>query len=161
MDKFEEEQARKEEKMLDILRHADKAVRKTTFGPTDYISIIRSYEVLAEYRAIGTLEECRKSVEICKAMIERNVTPENMEEYMKFEDECIQKDFTFDSLLEARKRMTAKKPAEKENEYGDIYAVCPNCGEHIINYLNKNVLPPHCMMCGQKIDWKVEKNEFP
>lgn len=59
---------------------------------------------------IGTVEECRKSVEICKSMIGRNITPENMEEYMKFEDECISKGFTFNSLLEAREKQTAKKP---------------------------------------------------
>lgn len=43
-------------------------------------------EQVQQYRQIGTVEECRKSVEICKSMIGRNITPENMEEYMKFED---------------------------------------------------------------------------
>lgn len=66
-------------------------------------------EEVQQYRAIGTLEECRKSLEICKAMVERNITPENMEEYMKFEDECVKRGFTFNSLLEAREKQTAKK----------------------------------------------------
>lgn len=61
-------------------------------------------EELKQYRTIGTVEECRKSVEICKFMIGRNITPENMEEYMKFEDECISEGFTFNSLLEAREK---------------------------------------------------------
>ena len=33
-------------------------------------------EAWEEYKAIGTPEECQKSVEICKSMIERNITPE-------------------------------------------------------------------------------------
>lgn len=49
----------------------------------------------------GTPEECKKSVAVCKAMIARKITPENMEEYMKFEDECVKNGFTFDSLLKA------------------------------------------------------------
>lgn len=64
----------------------------------------KSLEEVQQYRAIGTVEECRKSVEICKSMIGRNITPENMEEYMKFEDECISEGFTFNSLLEAREK---------------------------------------------------------
>lgn len=42
--------------------------------------------LIEEYRAIGTPEECRKSVDICKAMAERRISLQNMEEYMKFED---------------------------------------------------------------------------
>ena len=76
---------------------------------TDYIT--KALEEVQQYRAIGTVEECRKSVEICKSMIERNITPENMEEYMKFEDECVKDGFTFNSLLEAREKQKAKKAA--------------------------------------------------
>lgn len=47
---------------------------------------IKALEEVQQYRQIGTVEECRKSVEICKSMIGRNITPENMEEYMKFDD---------------------------------------------------------------------------
>lgn len=69
--------------------------------PLDVVAVQAMKELL-QYRQIGTVEECRKSVDICKSMIERNITPENMEEYMKFEDECISRGFTFNSLLEAR-----------------------------------------------------------
>ncbi|MEE0433015.1 MAG: hypothetical protein UDF85_08885 [Lachnospiraceae bacterium] len=51
-----------------------------------YKMAIKALEEVQQYRQIGTVEECRKSVEICKSMIGRNITPENMEEYMKFED---------------------------------------------------------------------------
>lgn len=39
---------------------------------------IKSLEDVQQYRAIGTPEECRAAMEICKAMIERNITPENL-----------------------------------------------------------------------------------
>lgn len=32
---------------------------------------------------------------------------------------------------------------------------CPNCGESVINYWNKKINPPHCMMCGQALDWSA------
>lgn len=51
-----------------------------------YEMAIKALEEVQQYRQIGTVEECRKSVEICKSMIGRNITPENMEEYMKFDD---------------------------------------------------------------------------
>ena len=104
----------------------------------------------------GTPEECRKSVEICKSMIERNITPENMEEYMKFEDECVKDGFTFNSLLEAREKQTAKKI-----EIFNGQASCPNCkylfgGMDVIKKLITWDMP-HCKNCGQKLDWSDEE----
>lgn len=55
-------------------------------GMKDLEMAIKALEEVQQYRQIGTVEECRKSVEICKSMIGRHITPENMEEYMKFED---------------------------------------------------------------------------
>lgn len=57
------------------------------------------------YRAIGTPEECQKSVAVCKSMIDRKITPENMEEYMKFEDECVKCGF-------AQKPVGSKRKAD-------------------------------------------------
>lgn len=73
-----------------------------------YDMAIQALEEVQQYRKIGTVEECRKSVDICKSMIEINITPENMEEYMKFEDECISKGFTFNSLLEAMEKQAVR-----------------------------------------------------
>ena len=119
-------------------------------------TILTMIEELKQYRAIGTLEECRKSVEICKSMIERNITPENMEEYMKFEDECVKDGFTFNSLLEAREKQTAKKI-----EIFNGQASCPNCkylfgGMDVIKKLITWSMP-HCKNCGQKLDWSDEE----
>ena len=116
----------------------------------------RAIEECAKYEEIGTPEECRKSVEICKSMIERNITPEDMEEYMKFEDECVKDGFTFNSLLEAREKQTAKKI-----EIFNGQASCPNCkyffgGMDVIKKLITWSMP-HCKNCGQKLDWRNEE----
>lgn len=118
-----------------------------------YEMAINALEEVQQYRQIGTVEECRKSVDICKSMIERNITPENMEEYMKFEDECISKGFTFNSLLEVVEKQTAKKPDYEGDGYSDgqlVYDtwICPCCGQHYeVDYDSYD----YCPSCGQKI----------
>lgn len=104
-----------------------------------------------EYRAIGTPEECKKSVAVCKAMIARKITPENMEEYMKFEDECVKNGFTFDSLLKAREKQTAKKvksisKVKDGDSYVGLIGRCPCCGD----ILEEDTV--YCD-CGQRLDW--------
>ena len=114
-----------------------------------------------QYRAIGTPEECRKSLEICKAMIERNITPDDMENYMKFEDECIKQGFTLDSILKSREKQTAKKP----KEYEDKYYACPVCGNPLLHkwekypdkLMDKSNGLPYCLGCGQKLDWSEDE----
>ena len=107
----------------------------------------------------GTPEECRKSVEICKSMIERNITPEDMEEYMKFEDECISEEFTLKSLLEAGEKQKAKRPYYEGDGYSDGHLVydtwiCPCCGKHYeVDYDDYDF----CPACGQCIDWSNEE----
>lgn len=108
------------------------------------------------YHAIGTPEECQKSVAVCKSMIDRKITPESMEEYMKFEDECVECGFTLKSLLEAREKQTAKKI-----EIFNGQASCPNCkrlfGEMDIIKNLRAWNMPHCKDCGQKLDWSDEE----
>lgn len=124
-----------------------------------YDMAIKALEEVQQYRAIGTVEECRKSVEICKSMIERNITPENMEEHMKFEDECVKDGFTFNSLLESREKQTAKKPYYEGDGYSDGHLVydtwiCPCCGKHYeVDYDDYDF----CPACGQCIDWSDEE----
>lgn len=101
------------------------------------------------YKAIGTPEECQKSVEICKSMIERNITPENMEEYMKFEDECVKNGFTFNSLLEAREKQIPYKPSQQKLVWG--IGKC-KCG---VEFLDRKT--GFCGNCGQKLDWEDEE----
>ena len=106
-------------------------------------------KVWEEYKAIGTPEECQKSVEICKSMIERNITPENMEEYMKFEDECVKNGFTFNSLLEAREKQIPYKPSQQKLVWG--IGKC-KCG---VEFLDRKT--GFCGNCGQKLDWSDEQ----
>lgn len=98
------------------------------------------------YREIGTSEECRKSVDICKAMAERRLSLENIENYMKFEDECVKRGFTFNSLLEAREKQEPKEPTDR-----CMYKECPACGEVEIQFCK------YCPSCGQKLDWRDEE----
>lgn len=134
-------------------------------GMEDLEMAIKALEEIQQYRAIGTPEECQKSVAVCKAMIARKITPENMEEYMKFEDECVKNGFTFDGLLKAREKQTAKKIVRRkatdedvESELRDfitrkcmIYR-CPTCGCCIAVDEMKS-----CWECGQKLDWSDEE----
>ena len=83
---------------------------------------VKALEEIQEYRKIGTPEECRKSLEICKAMVERNITPDDMENYMKFEDECIKQGFTLDSILKSREKQTAKKKTAMYAAYREAKA---------------------------------------
>lgn len=100
-----------------------------------------------EYKVIGTPEECRKSVSICKAMIERKLTPENMEEYMKFEDECVKRGFTFSSLLEAREKQVVKAPIIKFKNGEFAQKKCTCCGNIIMPFDGK-----YCNTCGQRLE---------
>ena len=125
-------------------------------GMEDLEMAIKALEEVQQYRAIGTPEECRKSLEICKAMVERNITPDDMENYMKFEDECIKQGFTLDSILKSREKQTAKKI-----EIFDGQASCPNC-KHFFGEMNviRSLIAwnmPYCKHCGQKLDWSDEE----
>ena len=121
---------------------------------------IKALGKVQQYRAIGTLEECRKSVAICKAMIERNITHEDMEEYMKFEDECVKRGFAFSSLLEAGEKQMAKKPDYEGDGYADgrlVYDtwICPCCGRHYEVDCDDYSFCPNC---GQKLDRSDEES---
>ena len=102
-----------------------------------------------EYRTIGTQEECQKSVAVCKSMIDRKITPENMEEYMKFEDECVKCGFTLKSLLEAREKQIPYKPSRKKLVWG--IGKC-KCG---VEFLDRKT--GFCGNCGQRLDWSDEE----
>lgn len=114
-----------------------------------YEMAIKALKEVQQYRAIGTPEECKKSVSVCRSMIERNITPENMEEYMKFEDECVKCGFTLKSLLEAREKQIPYKPSRKKLVWG--VGKC-KCG---VEFLDRQT--GFCGNCGQKLDWSDEE----
>lgn len=136
-----------------------KAAMKYVYLAKKHGTVGQVIENCVKYEEIGTPEECRKSVEICKSMIERNITPEDMEEYMKFEDECISEGFTLKSLLEAGEKQKAKRPDYEGDGYSDGHLVydtwiCPCCGKHYeVDYDDYDF----CPACGQCIDWSDEE----
>lgn len=117
-----------------------------------YSMAIKALEEVQQYRAIGTPEECRKSLEICKAMVERNITPDDMENYMKFEDECIKQGFTLVGLLKAGEKHETMEPIRMDK------CTCPSCGTHNeVWKKRRNTLPSdivYCWHCGQAVEIK-------
>ncbi len=88
-------------------------------------------------------------IKIIPEMEKRNMTLEHVLEYMKFEDECIKRSFTFKSLLKARERNQPKEVVEVP--VGTIcYYTCLVCG--CVLYLTQN----YCGGCGQSLDWGEE-----
>ncbi len=96
---------------------------------------------------IKNMEEIVNALKIASDLKDRNMDTETLENYMQFEDECIKKNFTFKSILEAREKQIAKKPIPHPDDSKTNY--CPTCGSyygilHAIRY---------CSVCGQKLDW--------
>ncbi len=127
-----------------------------------YDAAIKALEEVQQYQAIGEVSTCRDAVDICKAMIERGIEPENVEAYIVFEDACVKKGFTIKGLLESREKQTPKKPDLEGDGYGDdgvlIYDtwICPCCGKRYeIDYEEYN----YCPNCGQAIDWSARNED--
>ncbi len=67
--------------------------------PLDVVAVQAMKELL-QYREIGKVSTCRNAVEICRAMIERGIEPDNIAEYIKFEDNLVQRGYDLKRLLE-------------------------------------------------------------
>lgn len=67
--------------------------------PLDVVAVQAMKELL-QYREIGKVSTCRNAVEICRAMIERGIEPDNIAEYIKFEDNLVQRGYDLKKLLE-------------------------------------------------------------
>ena len=65
-----------------------------------------------------------------------------------------EEDFAY--LKECVEKQQAKKPCDVDDGWGMRSLSCPNCKNPVINYYNRKINPPHCMMCGQKLDWGEE-----
>ena len=86
--------------------------------------------------------EVADALETWKELQKRNMTPEIIKEYMIFEDECIQKDFTFKSLIEAREKQVAKDI----HIYSNGEEHCPNCDANLTGMGFR-----FCLECGQAL----------
>lgn len=96
-----------------------------------------------DYKTMDAIGYAILALEIIKKLSDRNMTTEVLENYMQFEDECVEKGFTFKSVIEAREKQMSKKPDFTEDK---IFALCPCCGEGLIDKQK------YCDNCGQKID---------
>ncbi|HBD40592.1 MAG TPA: hypothetical protein DC035_02780 [Lachnospiraceae bacterium] len=142
-----------------------------------YAMAINALEEVQQYRQIGKISTCKNAVEICKAMIERGIDPDNIAEYIKFEDNLMQRGYDLKRLLEmmekhkqycqigtveecreAVEKQTAKKPTlidykkyanfvDNAHFLRDAYW-CPNCKQVVRS-------GSFCDGCGQKLDWRA------
>lgn len=133
---------------------------------------IKALEEVQQYRQIGKISTCKNAVEICKAMIERGIDPDNIAEYIKFEDNLVQRGYDLKKLIKmmeehkqycqigtveecraAVEKQTPKKPDYEGDGYYDgqlVYDtwICPCCGQHYeVDYDSYD----YCPNCGQKI----------
>ncbi len=118
---------------------------------------IKALEEVQRYRAIGEISTCRSAVEICRAMIERGIEPENIEAYIAFEDKCVQNGFTIKGLLEAGEKQTAQK-VKNSGERVPFEWYCPTCGSILCDDGYKDTEIAFCENCGQKLDWNRRAN---
>ena len=116
-------------------------------------------EIIPNEENIKLMDAAIEALENIIEIKNHKITLLDLENYMKFEDECVKKNFTLKSLLEAREKQIAKKPTPIDYEkYINITANakflrgafwCPCC-KHVINS------GAFCKDCGQKIDWSEE-----
>lgn len=103
-----------------------------------------------------------QALEIIKKLSDRKMTTEVLENYMQFEDECVKKGFTFESVIEAREKQIAKKPTYEGDGYAPdgtlIYDtwICPCCDKRYEVYYDDY---DYCPNCGQKLD--LDRDEQP
>lgn len=114
---------------------------------------------LSQREIIDTIQEAIDiGIEALETIIElekRKFAIEDLQEYMKFEDELVNKNFTFRSVIEAREKQIPKNPYIWGDGYYngelilDMYD-CPNCEKSYEIECDKY---EYCPNCGQKIDW--------
>ncbi len=63
------------------------------------------------------------------------------------------KAFIEEAVSKCIKRQPVMKPINGYAPEVASHLCCPSCGESVINYFNRTINPPHCMMCGQALDW--------
>lgn len=118
---------------------------------------IKALEEVQQYRQIGKISTCKNAVEICKAMIERGIDPDNIVEYIKFEDNLMQRGYDLKRLLEMMEkhkqycqigtveecREAVEKQTAISREIIEGKYFCPKC---------HNLMPyPGYCGCGQKV----------
>ena len=93
------------------------------------------------------MDKTEKIAKLIEEMEKRNITMETIENYIKFEDECVKKGFSFESLLKARDRDTAVELTKINISEGSFpyRGLCPKCASGVLQAEN------YCSSCGQRI----------
>lgn len=107
----------------------------------------RAWKPHPDYETMDAIGYAISALETIKKLSDRNMTTEVLENYMQFEDECVKKGFTFNSVIEAREKQIARKPDFTEDKE---FALCPCCGKGLIDKQK------YCDNCGQKFDWSED-----
>lgn len=103
-----------------------------------------------------------QALETIKKLSDRKMTTEVLENYMQFEDECVKKDFTFKSVIEAREKQIPKKPIFNHNLSDTLSVFHCECGNvikvsHDVGIMDNNNAPNYCSKCGCRLDWSDEE----
>ena len=114
--------------------------------------------------AIAAIEEaciiaCR-ALETISELEKRGITVDTINEYKIFEDECVRKGFTFESLLEAREKQTPKKTYIQQDDRNNDCIECPSCDSFIgyeYDCRDEHYQINYCPYCGQALDWSEEE----
>lgn len=115
-------------------------------------TIIKGFEELEQYRAIGTVEEIKKVVQFLSLDNDRGII-EDLQSLNKYWSIG-----TVEECREARERQIGKKPNKREDKYTDLiqHYSCPVCGKYFGQAGTHSVIlfdkPKYCD-CGQAIDW--------
>lgn len=122
---------------------------------------IKALEEVQQYHQIGKISTCKNAVEICKAMIERGIDPDNIAEYIKFEDNLVQRGYDLKRLLEMMEKQTAKKVTSFDYHNGTVNYGCPVCKRKIISKIDGEwcggAFNEYCDRCGQRLDWSEKR----
>lgn len=121
-------------------------------------AVIKGFEELEQYRAIGTVEKCKMHIGIAeKKFSDGCLDIKIMDELKEYKDIG-----TIEECREAAEKQKAKKPdlwgdgydSEGEIIY-DMYN-CPNCGKsYEVEYEEYG----YCPNCGQRILWEQDGKE--
>lgn len=134
----------------------------------DYAAVLKEAKSMGcnEIRALyniplENMELIVQALETIKKLSDRKMATEVLENYMQFEDECVKKGFTFESVIEAREKQIPRKPIMKRYfvDLEEEYLCCPTCGDILTDRIpiDNKTFYFHCMNCGQKFDWSDEE----
>ena len=108
---------------------------------------IRALEEIQQYRAIGTVEECKLAID--ESIDKHNLMVVYKDRLKEFEDIG-----TIEEFKDLKEKSVAKKPHSISiaNDIGNSMVECPICHARS-DYDVKSIKRGYCWKCGQKLDW--------